>query len=324
MAHKSDSLTLISPACSPYVRNATTVSPAAQKVFTRFRDLELDAYLQRTPYATEIMRLFSEEGGTIVNDHVALRTFSDSEQASGREVLEKVFTSFGYKPENPITIAPLHLECKWYEPPQDTNWPKVFISEQQVDQLPIEAQKIVYNTIGDYYRSNPFGFLVDGSPETTDPQALFAALETPPWNMSSSEYDALLELISAHPDFANALQYTAWTLVNAHRWNHFTILLNALELPALKTLEDLNAYVKEKGYPMNKWGEREIQGTAEKHLKQSSTIANKCTHTFSDGVTRELPGSFVEFIERFMVDGQPMRGFLGENAQAIFLSTNVK
>ncbi|MCB1136442.1 MAG: DUF1338 family protein, partial [Chlamydiia bacterium] len=243
---------------------------------------------------------------------------------SGKDVLERLFTTFGYKREDNIKIPGLYLDCHWYEPPQSTNWPKLFISEQQVQELPNEAKEIVYSTIGNYYAEDPFFELGLDKPESVDPLALCLALEERPWRTSYRDYQALLALTDKYKPASGALQYTAWTLVHGHRWNHFTILLNTLGVSGLDTLEDLNAFLKENGFPLNKWGERELQGSTERLLKQSSTKANLVEATFSDGVDATVPGSFVEFIERFQGDSGPFRGFLADNARGIFASTNAR
>lgn len=307
---------LIAKEPSPFVRNPAAVSAAQATIFSEFRDLALSAYLERTPFAQGILTSLKKDKAPIINDHIALRTFRQKDGTSGKDAMEKLFLAFGYKKENEIQIGELFLICHWYEPPQSTNWPKVFISEQQVDMLPEEAARIVHSVVGTSYSK----LKVD----VNSAASLFAAIDRQPWNISSRDYDKLISLCDEFPKASGALQYAAWTCVNAHRWNHFTILLNTLGLPSLRILEDLNERLKKEGYKLNKFGASEIQGTAEKHLKQSSTVANLIPHVFADGVKREVPGAFVEFIERFVVDGEPMRGFLPGNALGIFGSTNVK
>ena len=316
------SLEMISPTPSEYVQNAKRPSAEAREVFSRFRDLELSAYLERTKYATDVLFLIKEQGGTIVNDHIALRSFKDEGGTGGLEVLEPLFLSYGYQKEEPIYINALCLECCWYEPPEDSNWPKVFISEQQVDQLPEAARKLIWGTIKNYYSSKPLSTLGLAKPEKADPQALYEVLENPPWNPSSTDYQALLDMAEEDGEFRSALQYAAWTLVHAHRWNHFTVLINRSGLEASKSLESFNAWVEGNGFPLNQWNGNQIQGSEDKHLKQSSTVANLVSHRFADGVTQEVPGSFVEFIERFMVNSDPFRGFIAGNARGIFASTD--
>ena len=315
-------LNLLTDIPSPYVVNANQTSDDTKKVFTAFRDAELSAYLDRTPYARNAMELLTKEGGVIVNDHVALRCFKDAKGVGGCSVLEKLFLAFGYKRENNITVEPLFLDCYWYEPPEDTSWPKVFISEQQVEHLPIKAQDLVYHTIGDAYRRGALVDIALDSPEQVDPQHLFELLDTVPWSLSSGVYKELLELAEQHEKEHDALQYAAWTLVNGHRWNHLTILMNMLEIDRISNLEDLNAFLKDHNFPLNELGGKEIQGSKEQHLKQSSTVANMITHRFSDGVELEVRGAFVEFIERFFVDEKPYRGFIAGSARGIFRSTN--
>ncbi len=318
------SLELLTDEPSEFVINNSEVSEEAKALFTAFRDHALCAYLERTPYAGESMQALKSDGAKILNDHVALRTFKDQNHIGGKSVLEKLFLAFGYKRENNIAIDALHLKCTWYEPPQSTSWPKVFISEQQVERLPKDAQEIIFRTIGNYYQDEPLADMGLDDPEQVSPDMLVNILEHPPWNPTYSDYERILEIAEEHPEHKKALQFSAWTMVHGHRWNHLTILQNSLSMQGIANLEELNHYLRQKGFPMNESGGQEVQGSAEVHLKQSSTIANIIEHTFSDGITKEVPGSFVEYIERFKVDGKPFRGFLAANAQGIFSSTDAK
>ena len=316
------SLSFISSEPSPFVINPNSPPAEHRAVFTQFRDLALDAYLQRTPYAQEVIQLLKENGAEIVNDHVALRGFSDISGGGVRMMMRRLLEAYGFKRGNEILISPLLLNCDWFEPPQDSNWPKIFVSEQQVNELPEDAQEIMLPIIGNYYSNDPLEELPLNQPAQVDPKALFTLLETSPWVFSSVQHDALLALGEKYPEYLPALQYAAWTLVHGHCWNHFTVLLNTLGLSEFKDLEALNDYLREQKFPMNSFQGKEVQGSSEKHLKQSSTLANFITHEFSDGVRKELGGSFVEFIERFFVDEEPFRGFLANNARGIFASTN--
>lgn len=312
-------VTFLSDERSEYVVNDTQVSDEVRAVYTAFRDGALSAYCERTPYAMEACQLLKDDGAVVMNDHVALRSFK-----GGKKAIEGLFLAFGYRKEDNILIDALHLDCHWYEPPESTNWPKVFISEQQIERLPEEAQAIVNKAVGSYYADDPLSKLGLDNPSTVNVQALISFLETPPWNISSVDYDRLLAMAESDASQRKALMFTAWTLIHGHRWNHLTLLQNRLAHPRCGTLEELNDYLKEKGLPFNTSEKGEVQGSSEVHLKQSSTIANMVEHTFTDGVKRSVPGSFVEFIERFKVDGVPFRGFLAANAQGIFSSTDAK
>ena len=59
------------------------------------------------------------------------------------------------------------------------------------------------------------------------------------------------------------------------------------------------------------------QGSRDRHLEQSSTIADTVPHTFGCGTAAEVPCAFLELIMRH----QGYRGFLGANAKGIFDST---
>ena len=88
-------------------------------------------------------------------DHIALRSFVDSSGRSGLAFLDFAFTSFGYKPEDDITIPNLPVNARWYEPPASTGWPKIFVSELRSAELPPVAAEIVFKHVDGYFASGP-------------------------------------------------------------------------------------------------------------------------------------------------------------------------
>ena len=81
-----------------------------------------------------------------------------------------------------------------------------------------------------------------------------------PWNLTADEYLKL----------ADESEYASWVAAYGFRPNHFTVLVN--ELSNLKTLPEVNRFVKDLGFKLNASG-GEIKGSPADLLEQSSTMA---------------------------------------------------
>lgn len=290
--------------------------PARAPLFGKVREQLLSNYLVRTPSCVRAIELMNDAGARIHNDHVALRSFNDGSGGSGLAFLEEVFLSFGYAPEDSITIPGLPVNARWLEPPETTDWPKVFISELRTDDLPSEVAEVVSRHVQGYYKTGA----ARNALESGDARALVKLLEVPPWNISAAEEESVRAVSAACPELAGAVEYAAWTLTHAHRWNHMTLLLNGSDLPGVNTLQEFNAFFKKEGFVFNNAGGTDgfTQGSAEVRLEQSSTKADLVEHGFACGAVRKVPCSFLELIHRH----EGFRGFLGQNAKGIFNSTS--
>ena len=98
------------PAAARFVTNSTPVAARATAAFDKAWHKLLGAYLSRTPSAVRAVDILDQRGGRVHNDHIALRSFVDSSGRSGLAFLDFAFTSFGYKPEDDITIP--NLPCR--------------------------------------------------------------------------------------------------------------------------------------------------------------------------------------------------------------------
>eukprot|EP00439_Symbiodinium_sp_Y106_P017180 s5039_g2.t1 len=214
-------------------RCVTNPQPAKHaEVFSEERLFQ--AYAERTPTAVRALDILASRGGSIHNDHMALRSFVDSQGRSGREFFETIFTHFGYAVEDSLVIPGLCVNARWYEPPEETNWPKIFVSEMRIDELPDPAAEILYRHVDGFY----------------DVQRAKAALAD-----GAGAVAELLETLWEHEMGSdNAIEYAAWTLTHGHRINHVTILLNTLGLDGVQTLADLNALLQSQGLEFNPAG----------------------------------------------------------------------
>ena len=99
-------------------------------------------------------------------------------------------------------------------------------------------------------------------------------------------------------------RYAAWTLTHGHRINHLTILQNVLGLAGegAGDLQGLNALLAGQGLTFHGAGGADglTQGSRDRHLEQSSTIADTVPHTFGCGTAAEVPCAFLSSLATFL------------------------
>lgn len=191
-------------------------------------------------------------------DHLAFRSFNfkTGKQPSGIEGFRRIFSKFGYEIKSEYSfdddIKAVHMEVKSSE--TDELEPKLFISEYDVDKLPLYHQHIIQQTVKDTPDLSPDLSLININTLDTSDSSLspFLAYFSRPWSppLFSSVLD--LNIIS---------QYLAWTLLHGNSINHcaYRVVNNLPEI-----YEDLVEF----GIKMNPEG---VVGDSE--LQQTSTIA---------------------------------------------------
>ena len=86
-----------------------------------------DEYSNTNPSANKIHKLLEDQGETIINDHVAFRTYDIP--GINIESIAPVFEKAGYKEKGDYFFEKKRLKAKHYEHKSDKLAPKVFISE---------------------------------------------------------------------------------------------------------------------------------------------------------------------------------------------------
>lgn len=251
-------------------------------------------YTQRNPHVFQIHQLFKEQDEHVINDHIALRTFSDSR--INVEELARFFTRYGYKECGSYNFPVKKLFAKHYEH-EDPEAPKVFISELLLEQFSPGLQKIAREC-------------VDRIPEKLlgSEELLYSGASWQP--LSYKIYEALLA----------ESEYAAWTYAFGFCANHFTVNVNALK--QFKQLQQVNDFLIQKGFALNNSGGL-IKGTPEECLEQSSTLAGEIEVKFVEGTYR-IPSCYYEFAKRYALpDGKLYTGFIAASADKIFESTDV-
>lgn len=251
-----------------------------------------DDFTRINPQAAAIQSLLANRGETVVNDHIAFRTFSDPR--IDISVIARPFVAGGYETKDQYHFEEKRLYAEHFEHP-DPLAPKVFISQLKLDEFDAPLRESVRGLIDQIPR------------ETLDDPELCAAGR--PWNVSFGVYEALLK----------QSEYAGWMSAFGFRANHFTVLVNALR--TIPNLAELNELLKQAGFTLNSAG-GEIKGSPEDFLEQSSTLASEVDVEFSDG-THCIPGCYYEFAQRYpLPDGSLYSGFVAKSADKIFQSTD--
>lgn len=251
-------------------------------------------YAAQNAQVLPIRQLFEDRGDTVVNDHVALRTFNHPKVCV--DFLAHAFTDNGYVECGTYEFPVKKLFAKHYEHKTDKQAPKVFISELLVNELSDFVQETVERCVNQI-------------PASITPEALLFS-ETP-WKPLSHEIYQKLLLES---------EYAAWLYAYGYRANHFTVNIN--ELDSFSEVSELNDFLMTQGFELNSAGGL-VKGTPADLLEQSSTLASKQTVHFKEG-DFEIPGCYFEFAKRYAKpDGELYTGFVAASADKIFESTNV-
>jgi len=251
-------------------------------------------YTTHNPDTKKVYDLFIQEGETIINDHIAFRTFNHP--SINVDALAKVFIKNGYEFKGDYRFEQKKLLAKHYEHTTDPTAPRVFISELLVE----EFSDFLKNTVAEWISKIPND--LPGSDE------LINAGNTS--GIPSFEVYEKLRLES---------EYAGWLYVNGFCANHFTVSVNALK--RYDSIQKVNSFLKEKGFLLNDAG-GEIQGTPEELLEQSSIKAGMIPVVFSEG-KYNIPGCYYEFAKRYPdSDGKLYSGFIAKSADKIFESTN--
>ncbi len=252
-----------------------------------------DDYLTQNPAVKEVYDLFVSKGETVINDHIAFRTFNDPRV--NIDVMSKAFLDLGFEFKESYDFNEKHLKARHFESNSD-KIPRIFISELKLEEMSPYIQEMAKNIIG----SIPEEVL-------KDPLIFLSGRN---WGTPSFEvYEKLRE----------ESEYAAWVYVYGFRANHFTVSIN--ELKEYNTIQKVNNLLTENGFELNSVGGT-IKGTPEVLLEQSSTIAGKLPIKFKEGV-KEVPSCFYEFARRYNdANGNLFSGFIAKNANKIFESTN--
>ena len=249
-------------------------------------------YTQLNPQALKIFNLFSQGGESVVNDHIALRTFNHP--TLGIKSLAEPFLKLGYEDRGEYFFKEKKLYAKHYEH-KSGQLPKIFISELELEKVSSLVRETLHHCIGQI-------------PNDRIPTENFC-FSGRHWNITHSTYLKL----------AAESEYASWVYAFGFRPNHFTVSMNHLR--NFTDLAKLNEFLKSNGFRLNASG-GEIKGTPAELLEQSSTMAGEIQWQFGDGVY-SIPACYYEFAKRYPLKSGPLyQGFIAQSADKIFESTN--
>ncbi|MEH6578142.1 MAG: DUF1338 domain-containing protein [Amphritea sp.] len=245
-------------------------------------------YLLLNPDAMGIYQLLSSQNTQLTNDHIALRTFNLPRVDISH--LARPFINAGYRIAGHYEFPFKHLNAQHFEHP-NAQFPKIFISQLLVEQLPESQQEAIHQ-------------LVSQIPEQVIMSDTFC-YSGRHWPIS---YDAYQQL-------ATVSDHAAWIYAMGYRPNHFTLLVNTLE--SHESLEQVNDFLLAQGFKLNSAGGL-IKGSPDELLEQSSTPVNAVEISFTDQ-TVKVPGCYYEFAQRYKTpEGALYQGFIAESAGEVF------
>lgn len=261
------------------------------EIFNRF----WKPYSTQNPSAKRIYDLLTELGEEVVHDHIALRTFNDPRM--NIDQIARIFVQNGYEARGEYHFPAKKVYGRHFEHTTRKDVPKVFISElllEKFDGFLKETLTDMINNVPDQVYQDP-DLVYSGSLWGKIPYETYTRLR-------------------------QESEYAAWTLAYGFRANHFAIFVNNLK--NFNSLQEINTFVKSKGYRMNTSSGNEIYGAPEELLEQSATRSEIISFEFADGVY-EVPSCFYEFTRRYPdAEGNLYQGFNAANADKIFESTN--
>ncbi|RCS53958.1 DUF1338 domain-containing protein [Bremerella cremea] len=253
-----------------------------------------DVYRRINPQADQIVKLLTERGEAIQNDHIAFRTFQDPR--IGIDRLAKPFLEAGYEVGGEYHFEEKKLYAKHFQH-QDPTLPKIFISELLLDKLSAPIRAAIDR-------------LLDQLPQDGEFHGPLCS-EGRVWQTSFADYELLKK----------ESEYAAWMAAHGFCANHFTVYVN--ELSTVASLQELNDLLISNGFALNQEGGA-IKGSPEVYLEQSSTVASVVEVPFTDG-PQKVPGCYYEFARRYKLpDGKLFEGFVAKSADKIFESTDEK
>lgn len=278
----------------------------------------MQRYKERVPDVAAIIQAMTKAGiiaheQEIENDHIAFRTLGVPHL--GISSLEKIFLHYGYRKRDYYYFKEKKLNAYWYAPPV-AGLPRIFISELRVADLSPQAQSIIHRYTGQV-KADPVDRL-----DLDEATAVDHYLHSSSWELPTlADYEAL----------ARESEYAAWAIYNRYYLNHYTLSVHNLKQP-YDTLEAFNAFLEQHGIVLNDAGGK-IKRSPDGNLLQSSTVAGMVEAAFAGGERKLIPGSYVEFAERRVLEAyrhlpadqvtavHRREGFEAGNADKIFEST---
>jgi hypothetical protein len=282
-----------------------------------------EQFTERVPYARQYAELVIEKGGKIVIDHIAFRTFNThtGEQPEGIRAIKHILNFLGYLPVTKYRFPKKKLNSIHFEHPDET-FPKIFVSQLEVNELPAWAQSVINDTVHNTYyllsdRSLELLRILEENKVLPNEAADYlvddlAQYFRRPWNIPLKQDVLKINDVS---------QFGAWVLIHGNAVNHFAVLVNGQKIKEWPDLETTYKALVEAGIPMKKT----IEGDFGSMLRQTATLASKEEVDVKSETGFEKivwTYAYFELTERNYIDVGSVRklfsGFLAEQANHLF------
>ena len=250
-------------------------------------------YRKVAPQAIEIQKLFSQKGETLINDHVAFRTYNHKsidlnvfEENLSRHHRYRAIKDYEWEREGKKLIGRHFEHCV-----DPATHPLIFVSQFQIESLHPQNQEIIHKMIDS----------VDAAYDPVRDQR-FAVRER--------IWDPIT--VNEHASLSEESMIAAWIAAFGFVPSHFTLSINHFN--QYSTLQSVNECLVRHGYELNESGGI-IKGNEEVGLVWSNTMTDDVDVTFADG-HKKIPGAYYEFAQRFVVEqgGEHIlfRGFIAD------------
>src|SRR5205823_11176142 len=103
-------------------------------------------YRRRVSYVQTYERMIKQAGATFVNDHIAFRTFATQQPLAGISTISRIFEALGYRAAGSYHFDDKQLSAIHFQH-ANQQFPKLFISELRVWELPSEARATIERTV---------------------------------------------------------------------------------------------------------------------------------------------------------------------------------
>jgi len=231
-----------------------------------FDDLWL-RYRRRVSFVQTYEQVVQQASASFVNDHIAFRAFACQQPSAGIHSIARIFQALGYVPAACYSFPDKLLFSTHFQHP-NPRFPKIFISELKIWELPAEARTIVLRSLKGHRKPLEDGLLAElsgvGNAPKTRRSALLKTLlrffAELPWERPSKADVLRLDKFS---------QFGAWVLVHGYDVNHFTASVNSHGAFALDDIDKTVQALRRAGVPMK----TEVEGEPGSKLRQSATEA---------------------------------------------------
>src|SRR5687768_16718657 len=125
---------------------AIPVKGAREQFCAELFDVLWDRYRERVSYVRTYEQVIQKAGATFVNDHIAFRTFATQQPLAGIATISRVFEALGYRAAGSYHFDDKQLSAIHFQH-ANQQFPKLFISELRVWELPAAARQIIEKTV---------------------------------------------------------------------------------------------------------------------------------------------------------------------------------